>query len=88
MRVDDSTWLAEVLVLEAGRNWARMFLLNKWVLDTADIAQTVTDSYQVTWKGPQYRWCVIRKEDKAMLAKEMNKTQAEDWLRSYEKQVA
>lgn len=88
VRVDDSSWIAEVLVLEAGRNWARVMITNKWTLDSADVSQTVTESYKVVWKGPMLKWSVVRLIDSAMLSKEhTNKSQAEDWLRSYEKSV-
>ena len=86
-RVDDSTWLAHLLVLEAGRNWARVIVLNSWRLDSADISQTIAaEEHKVMWKGPQYKFSVIRVRDSALLSKEhRTREQADDWLRNYER---
>jgi hypothetical protein len=87
VRVDDSTWLAHLLVLEAGRNWARVMVLAKWRLDGADVAQSiVAEEFKIEFKGPQLKWCVIRKRDAAYMSQQhRERSQAEDWLRSYER---
>jgi len=86
-RVDDSTWLAHLLVLEVGRNWARVMVLNHWRLDGSDVAQTILqEQFRIDWKGPQHKFAVIRVRDNAMISKEhRTREQAQDALRNFER---
>lgn len=92
VRVDDGTWFAELVVLEAARNWATVRMLNVYRLDTQDISQTrvaqIKDQYRVEWKGPQNKFCVIRVKDAQYLHKgaETRKV-AEQWLENYEASI-
>lgn len=85
VRADDGTWYAEYLVLEAGRNWARMFLLEAYHLTTADVAQTQADAmspYEVAHRGPHRMWSVIRKIDREVIHDgEQTMDGAVSWLR-------
>lgn len=68
---DDGSWMAEYVVLEAGRNWARVHLLNVSHFTSADIAQTLADHmspYEITHRGPHAKWSVIRKSDRQVLS--------------------
>lgn len=67
---DDGTWMAEYVVLEAGRNWARLFMLEKHFLTTADVAMTQADAlspYEIAHRGPHSKWSVIRKVDREVV---------------------
>ena len=67
---NDGTWLAEYVVLEAGRNWAKLHLLSVHHLTTADVAQTQADllsAYEVTFRGGHCLWSVIRKIDREVV---------------------
>lgn len=89
VRVDDSTWLAHLLVLEVGRNWARVMVLNHWRLDGSDVSQTIVqEQFRIDWKGPQHKFAVIRLRDSAMMSKEHRTRElAQDWLRNYERTI-
>jgi hypothetical protein len=68
---DDGSWMAEYVVLEAGRNWARLHLLTVHHFTSADIAQTLADRmspYEITHRGPHAKWSVIRKSDRQVLS--------------------
>lgn len=40
IRANDGSWYAHLLVLESGRNWARVHMLSAWKLTTSEVAQT------------------------------------------------
>lgn len=68
---DDGTWMAEYVVLEAGRNWAKLHLLAVHHFTTADQAMTLADQtspYEITHKGPHGKWSVIRKSDRELMS--------------------
>lgn len=88
VRVDDGTWIAQLLVKEAGRNWASVLLLQKFDLDTTDISQTRAAEYKVWWGGPHLKYCVLRISDSARLQEQLTKEAAKAWMENYEKTVA
>lgn len=88
VRVDDGIWLAQLLVKEAGRNWAAVLMLQSYKLETADVSQTRSSKYKVDWKGPHLKYCVIRLEDGERLQEQMNKRDAQVWLENYERTVS
>lgn len=62
----DGTWMAEYVVKEAGRTWARVHLLAVHNLGTADVAQSQAadlEPYEIKWRGPHCKWSVVRKSD-------------------------
>jgi hypothetical protein len=67
---NDGTWMAEYVVLEAGRNWAKLHLLSVHHLGTADVALTRVDAmspYEISFGGPHVQWRVIRKVDREVI---------------------
>lgn len=67
---DDGTWMAEYVVLDCGRNWAKLHLLAVHHLTTADVATSQADAmspYEVTFRGHHAKWSVIRKTDRAVM---------------------
>lgn len=67
---DDGTWMAELVVLDCGRNWARMHLLGVHHLTTGDVAASQADAmspYEVTYRGPHAKWSVVRKADRSVM---------------------
>lgn len=82
---NDGTWVAEYVVLEAGRNWARLFMLGSHFLSTRDVALTQVEAlspFEITHRGPHSKWSVIRKSDREVMT-EGHETQdgAEAWVR-------
>lgn len=81
---NDGTWMAEYVVLEAGRNWAKLHLLTVYHLTTSDQAMTKADQmtpYSIEWKGPHGKWTVIRKSDLQTMSEGHETLQAAtDWI--------
>ena len=69
IRANDGSWYAHLLVLESGRNWARVHMLSAWKLTTSEVAQTQSApkspfaDFRVEHMGPHAKWCVIRRSD-------------------------
>ena len=82
---DDGTWLAEYVVLEAGRTWARVRMLQVYHLGTEDVAMTHAEAmspYEITFRGPHAQWSVIRKSDREVLHDaEATQEGAVEWLK-------
>jgi hypothetical protein len=77
VRVDDGTWLAQLLVLECGRNWARTHLLSFHNLTSSDVARTMSvPKVRIEWKGPHLQFCVIRKSDNQILQDKLSSEEA------------
>ena len=88
VRSEDGTWMAELIVVQADRTWAKVVEKGFYEFITADAIPDGASNYKVEWKGPQHRFCVIRVSDSAMLHKDCRtKQEAEDWLRDHEKTV-
>ena len=81
---NDGTWMAEYVALEAGRNWARLHLLQVYHFTSGDMAMTQADAmtpYEITFRGPHSKWSVVRKSDRAVLHEGSDTARgATDWL--------
>jgi hypothetical protein len=92
VRADDGTWYAECLVLEAGRNWANVKVLQPSTTSRpptspqtqAAIAEEYARlPYEVSFRGEHELWGVIRKSDNAVMHdKEGTKAGADAGCRS------
>lgn len=88
-RAEDGTWVAEFLVLDSSRTWARVKQLSFHSLTTADVAisqaseaevKAVKDLFKVVHRGP-HKWSVVRKEDSAVQVEGLEqRDSANDWL--------
>lgn len=70
VRANDGLWYARVIVLEAGRNWAKVHVEHVEYLTTAEVAITQADAmspYEIKYRGPHNQWSVIRKADQAVV---------------------
>ena len=82
-RADNGSWYAEFIVLDCSRNWARVHLLTKHDLTTKDVSlsQASRDQYEVMHRGPERKWSVVRKSDRAVLKDELSaEAEAYTWL--------
>ncbi len=92
-RSEDGTFWGLVLVMEVGRNWAKVHPLQYVALDTKDVAQTRTameskSEYRVEWKGPVKKHAVIRNKDDAIVHEgSASKVDAQAWLVDHLKTV-
>lgn len=85
VRADDGTWLAEVLVLEAERTYARVSVLNVFELDSQADTQVQTD-FEVFWRGPQHKWSVKRTSDNEVVKSGLStRSEGISWLAEYRK---
>jgi hypothetical protein len=63
VRVDDGSWLSELLVLQVERNWVRVRVLTYYDLADNSSQDSAPSVYETAWKGPHLKWSVIRKSD-------------------------
>lgn len=63
VRADDGTWMAELVVVGCGRNWAKVHILNHYKLSSATEEMKGDSEFRVEFKGPQKKWCIIRNSD-------------------------
>lgn len=79
VRANDGTWFAELLVLDVSRQWAKVHVLALHRFsdfDTSLSGATLNLPYFVTHKGPQLKWCVIRRVDNAIVHQEAGTPEA------------
>lgn len=96
-RAEDGTWMARLLVLEAGRTWVRMKQLEFHSLGTQDEALTrvalreneeAKKLYEVKHRGPR-AWSVVRKADSQVMHEgAQTRENAERWLDEHLKTTA
>lgn len=87
VRVDTGEWLLQLLVVESDRRWAKVVVLHKYDLELAEEHAPPRD-HDIVFKGPQLKWCVIRKADKEILFKGLSKQGAQEQLERHEEVVA
>lgn len=86
VRVDTGEWLAELLVINCGKNWAQVHLLQHYGLVTRAETQPAADKYRVDWKGPHLKFVVVRLADSEVVQKGLASRQAaSDWITNFEK---
>lgn len=87
VRTDTGEWYAELLVLSCGRVWAKLVPIFHLDLTTQDVEITqgdALDQYQVAFRGPHLKFCVIRKSDNEPIKEQLQtKSEAQAWLASY-----
>ena len=88
VRCDDGTYWCEYLVLACDRTYAKVHPLRVISLTTQDVAATQSLAYDMGWKGPHKKFCVIRKSDGAIIHEgEQTKADALAWLSQNQKHV-
>ena len=88
VRIDTEEYYAELLVLQASKNMARVAVLqhvNFKELKGEQVSKEVNledaVQFKVQFCGPQLRFCVIRKADGARIKEKcQDKEEAESWL--------
>lgn len=100
---DDGSLFAELLVLQAERTWARVYVLSWHNLTTRDVALSQGEPgsagagpgpdpaslFRVEHKGQHKKWCVIRNADGGYVREgEQSKADANHWLEEYLKVTA
>lgn len=82
---NDGSWMAEYVVLDTGRNWAKLHLLAKHQLSKLDPAQAEAEAaspYSIEHRGPHAKWSVLRKSDNEVVHEGSETREgAATWLR-------
>lgn len=84
VRANDGTWFAELLVLDVSRQWAKVHVLGVHRFSDFDTSLTAALNlpYFVTHKGPQLKWCVVRRVDSAIVHQEASSPDdATQWMK-------
>jgi len=68
VRAEDGAWIAEFLVVDCSRTWAKVFTLSYHKLAEKVEASKPEAKYKVAWKGPQRLHAVIRVADNAIIS--------------------
>jgi len=86
-RCEDGTWIAEFVILEVGRQFVRVKMLQHYKLTTEDVAITQTaqaSGYKVYWRGQHHQWAVQRLSDTEIVHQnEGSREAAESWLKEH-----
>lgn len=92
IRTDDGLWWAKLIVLVAGKTWAKVKVIQHVPLSTSDVDQTAAeniDGYEIKWRGPLCKWSVIRSRDHQLLTeKHETRGEAQGWLSEHIKAIA
>lgn len=74
-RAEGGEWVAELIVVNAGRNWAQMKLIAKHDMVASSGKPSVEPKHTVKLRGPA-KWCVVRIADGAVLQERLDTRQA------------
>lgn len=89
VRLESGEWMADLVVLQVDRTWAKMHVLHFYELASVSEVAPAPEKYRIEWKGPAMRFAVIRISDGALLEKGLqDKDAAGVWLRQYDKTTA
>lgn len=85
IRDDAMSYWGEYLVLACEPTWAKLHKLREVKLaSTATKQDAVAAGYEVDFKGPHLKYCVIRQSDKEIVHRQsQTREAAENWLRDH-----
>ena len=84
----DGTYYATFLVLASDKTYAKVHLLSYHSLTTTDVSESQAAAFEVRWKGPKLKHCVIRKADGAIIHEgAQTLDDASQWLKERELQL-
>ena len=85
VRLETGEWVADLMCINVGRNWAQVNLLQKYDLEERS-ENPVSQTHKVEWKGPHKKHCVIRIADSSVLQDGFSeKVKAIEWMVNHEK---
>lgn len=79
VHAEDGEYYGKLLVQDAGRLYAKVAPIAYVELHKLEVLQGGggSDGYEVKWRGPMHKWCVLRGKD--VLKDSMTKADAERW---------
>lgn len=86
---EDFSYVAELMVVDCSRLWAKTVKLSYVQLDTVEKSGAILDGFDVKWTGRHTKWRVVRTSDKAALKDGFStRGEAEAWLVEHAKAMA
>lgn len=86
VRLETGEWIAELLVISQGLNWAKVHMLHHHNLSVSTEAPPASQKHEVKYRGPQHKWCVVRLSDRQVLDSGRDSAaDANAWLQNYER---
>lgn len=86
---EDGSYYAELFVVAAGRQWAKVVELRKVDLNAGAAIPVPAAEFVVNWGGPSHKHRVIRKSDNTVLKSGFSTPEeANAWLADYQKALA
>jgi len=88
VREETGAWVAQLLVVDCGRNWAKVHLMQYHDLRSTAAIATPADRYKIEWKGSHHKHSVIRIHDNQVVQNGFaTKEEAGVWLKGHESTV-
>jgi hypothetical protein len=82
---ETGAWMLELLVINCGRNWAKVQVLHKFELEERSETVPTAQSHRVEWKGPVRKFTVIRISDDLPVQDGFTtRPEAQVWLTNHE----
>lgn len=86
VRAENMEWIAELIVLQAERSYAFVYLKQFYQLVKPSELPEISGKYRVEFKGAHLKHVVVRVQDGAVLQSGISKKdEAYTWLANYEK---
>lgn len=85
---DDSRFFCELLVLNAGKNWATVKELRYVDLGSTETPKDLPPDFYPKWRGPHLKWCAMRQSDNEPIREGFqSQAEAETFIREYVKAI-
>ena len=86
VRADDGSWMAELVVVNCDRTWAKVFVKHVYELTTTEEDFPLSVKHKIVWRGPQHKFSVERISDQQRVKSGFStKDEAGAWLREHER---
>lgn len=86
---EDGTYFAELMVIDAGRLFAKVKVLRKHDFESKESVTDAGPDFEVKYAGPHAKWRVLRKSDRAVLKEGCEDKQAAlTWAQEHSKALA
>ena len=88
LRPESGEWTADLIVVETGRNWAKVHVVAVHNFSEANATAVPADKYRIEFKGPHKKHVVIRNTDNAVMQDGIpSKAEAQQVLTHFETNV-
>jgi hypothetical protein len=89
VNAEDGSFFAELVVIDAGLQFAKVALLREAKLEGVEASQTSLPGHKVEWSGPHTKFRVVRESDRKVLKDGFTtRADAGTWLSNHAKALA